>query len=320
MNALPPTARRVLREGALCYLSAIGPAGPHVTPVVFVLHAGRVWGTTARSTAKARAWRRDPRAAGLVRAGERAVTFRGPVTAYDLLDPRTWGAAVRGATTLSRAAVGFSLKNAPFFAGYAVDARRVPLSWTPPGRVFFSVDLEAGAVLDLSRGEVMERWGRWGRSVSSGPGFRPARGRLPDTRVPSEVRRAVGRAGDGALGLAGSHGPVVLPVRRVRVPEDGAYYSVLPRRLMALAGVPSGTVGGLVADHASTWRAADMAGTLLRGPMDVYVLDRLKSGREDLLERIRLAGPLPSEAAVVRVRPVEAVWWKGWASGTVKRR
>jgi hypothetical protein len=318
VSALAQAARRILQEGALCYLAVASPLGPHITPVVFAFHAGRVWGTTARRTVKVRAWKRDPRSAGLVRSGSRALSFRGTVTTYDVLDPSTWGAAVRGGPAAARASVKFTLKNAPFFAGYAVDARRVPLSWTPPGRVLFSVDLEDGAVIDLEGPEVLERWGRWGARVASLRSFRASRGGLPEWGVPQKVREAVGAAGEGVVGLTGPRGLAVLPARWTRSGGDGAYFAALDRRLLSLTGGPTGRRAGLVADRASRWRAADMAGVLVRGPADAYVLGRLQSGRGSLLERI--GGPLPGDPAVLRVRPDVVVWWKGWASGTVGRR
>ena len=81
----------------------------------------------------------------------------------DLRRPRSadsWGAAVAGATSIARATAAFSKKNARFFAGYAFDARQVPLAWTPPGRVFVGIDLERTALLDEDG--VQEGRGRWG--------------------------------------------------------------------------------------------------------------------------------------------------------------
>lgn len=319
MTALPASAEAILREGSLCYLAVASPLGPHVTPVVFALHAGRLWGTTARRTVKARAWKRDPRAAGLVRAGSLALSFRGRVTTFDALDPATWGATIRRGPAVARASVKFTLKNAPFFAGYAVDARRVPLSWTPPGRVLFSVEVEDGAVLESETAEVVDRWGRWGARVASRRSFRASRGGLAERGVPPDVRETVGSVGDGVLALSGPAGLAVLPARWARSPRDGAYYAVLDRRILSLAGTATGERAGLVADRASRWRAADMAGLLVRGEADAYVLDRLQSGRDSLARRVSGSGPLPRRPAVVRVRPDVVVWWKGWASGTVGR-
>jgi hypothetical protein len=316
---LPSSAREILRAGTLAYMAARIRGGVHVTPTVFVLDGGRLWLTTARRTVKARAWQRDPRAAGLVRLGERALAFRGTVALYDALDPSTWPASVLRGPSLARASTRFTLKNARFFAGYARDAHRIPFAWTPPGRIVASVELEAGAVLDTSTGEVRDRWGPWGGRVQSRTAFRRTRGqRGPDERAPAEVRRAVGSAGLGALGLHTHRGPVVLPVRWAR--GDGAHYAVLPRAFLALSGAPAEGPGALVLDRASAWRAAHMRGILLRGRVQVFDPRRVRTGGEALMSRAAKAGDLPADPVVVRLQSRSAVWWLGWSSGTVRRR
>ena len=316
--SVPEEARRILGQGTLCYLAARTPAGPHVTPVVFVLDGGRLWATTARRTVKARAWRRDPLASGLVRHGDRAVVFRGTVTLYDALDPLTWPASVLRSGALTRASTRFTLKNARFFAGYAADARRIPLAWTPPGRVVVSVDLDHGAVLDLAAGGTAEVWGRWGDAVDGRSSFRTPGSRAGMVPLPQGLHRALGRSGEGALGVEGSVGPCVLPVRWAKTP--GEYVAALPRSLLALAGATDGGEAGLVLDRASAWRAARMRGVLLRGPARLYVPAEVRTGRQALLRLAQRTGTLPADPAVVTLQPGAAVWWHGWSSGTVRPR
>jgi hypothetical protein len=318
VSSIPDRARRVLRDGVLCHLAAPGPGGPHVTPVVFVLEGDRIWATVARGTTKARRWRRQPMASGLVQVGDAGLAFRGNVTIHDVLDPDTWPVSIGRAPRVTLASIRFSLKNARFFAGYARDAARVPLGWTPPGRVFVSVDLDAGAILDRATGRVTERWGGWGARVNSAREFRPTRGGAgPDRRLPEEIRPLLQGPGDGVLGIEGSNGPVVLPVGWARA--DGAYYAVLPRAFLRLAGARVEGSAGLVVDMASGWRAARMRGVLLRGDAVTYSPERVRTGREALLARVRGAVDQPQETAVVRIRPSTAVWWMGWASATVGR-
>jgi nitroimidazol reductase NimA-like FMN-containing flavoprotein (pyridoxamine 5'-phosphate oxidase superfamily) len=314
---IPERASRILREGTICYLAAPGPGGPHVTPVVFAVEGDRLWATVARGTAKARRWRRRPEAAGLVRAGDAALAFRGGVTIHDALDPGTWAVSLARAPRVTLASLRFSMKNARFFAGYARDAARVPLGWTPPGRVFVSVDLEAGAVLE-GPGAVSEAWGRWGSRVGSMREFRVrSSGRGPDRRLPEDLRSLLEGRGSGVLGLDGSQGPAVLPVAWARA--DGAFYAVLPRAFARLAGSRPEAVAALVVDRASRWRAARMRGVLLRGDAVTFVPERVRSGREALEARARRTGDLPPDPVVVRIRPTAAVWWSGWASATVGR-
>ena len=303
---LPRAAGRVLQEGTLCYLAVATRHGPHLTPVVYALDGGRIWLTTSRTSVKARALRRDRGVAGLVRTGDLAVAFRGRARTYDALDPLSWSHAVVAGPRLMRAATRFSLRNARFFAGYAVDARRVTLAWTPPGRVFVGVEVTSGALLDPVAGKVVSLWGQWGANP---PRIRykrkysalPARRGL-DLRVPRSVRSAVGAAGEGALAM-GEGDSIVLPVRWRRIAREGSYEATLARAFLEVAG-DSGSEGlgekgcvALAVDRLSSWRAADMAGMLLQGPGDAFTL--------------------PDGLALMRIRPRRVVWWEGWSSGSV---
>lgn len=316
MSVVPPEATEVLQEGTVCYLAAAGADGPHLTPVVFVHHAGRIWVTTSRRSRKARIWARRPETAGLVRAGERAVAFRGSVTRYDVLDPTTWPDALAGAPAMAQAWVRFSVKNLRFVAGYARDAHRVPLAWLPPGRILAAVDPEAGALLD--RGAPAGCWGRLDDAAAGRGAFRATRRRRPpDAGVPADLLRRLGRSGRGALCVEGPRGLLVLPVAWARAAGEGAYYAVLPRRCLALAGAGPEARAALVLDRASWWRAARMLGVQVRGRGEVFLPEELRSGRRSLLQRAARAGRLPDDPAVVRLRPGRVVWWKGWSSGTV---
>jgi Pyridoxamine 5'-phosphate oxidase len=320
MSELPSAAREVLQEGRFCYLSANTDHGPHVTPVVFAHDGESVWATTARGTAKARAWRTDASAAGLVQHGDMAVAFRGRVMAFDALDTSTWSPAIRRARDLMRAAARFSLKNARYFAGYARDVRNLPLSWTPPARLLVEVEIHAGAVLDLKADTVDEKWGRWGSRVRSRSAFRSSRGRdIPATGDLREIRQALGSSGRGVVGLKGSSGLVVLPMAWFRASSEGAYYAVLPRSFLALAGSGPATAAGLVFDRTSAYRASRMRGVLVQGDADVFLPSAVRSGRDALLRKASRGASLPPDPAVLRVRPERAMWWKGWASGTVRR-
>lgn len=312
MNSLPGAARRILNEGTLCYLAAPSPAGPHVTPVVFVLDGGRVWGTTGRGTTKAKLWRREPFAGGLVGSEGRWLAFRGPVTLYDALDPSTWPASLRRGPRVASASLRFSLKNARFFAGYARDVTRVPLAWTPPGRVIFSIDVAAGAV--LGEGTVLERWGSWGEGIAGLRSFRQASPGLAGDGLPDEVRDLLDDPGGGTVALPGPGGPVVLPARWSR--SGGAFFARLPASLLSLAGSGEEGTASLVVDRPSAWRAAKMRGLLLRGPASVYLPSEVRSGRAELRAQVE---ELPDDAVVIRIRPRSIVWWSGWASGTVRR-
>lgn len=313
MSEPSEAARVILERGVLCHLAAPSPSGPHLTPVVFAVEGGRVWGTTGRGTTKARRWRRDGRAGGLVRAGDGWVSFRGPVTMYDLLDPSTWTDSLRRIRQVTAASARFTAKNARFFAGYARDAARIPLAWTPPARVLFSVDLDAGVVAQGDR--VIERWGRWGRRIEGLAAYRAVRDPVPNDDLPEDVRALLTDRGEGTLAVEGRHGPVVLPALWTR--SEGTFLVVVPRGVLALGAAPPRPRAALVVERASGWRAARMRGLLVRDEAAVFLPDDVKTGRRSLEAAVGESG-VP-DPAVVRLRAASVVWWQGWASGTVGR-
>jgi hypothetical protein len=293
VTVLPDAAAEVLERGVLCYLATPSPSGPHTTPVVFALQGGRIWGTTGRRTTKAKLWRGEPLAGGLVRAGERALTFRGTVKMYDLLDPSTWAASVLRSRQLTMAAARFTAKNARFFAGYARDASQLPLSWTPPARVLFSVDVTCGAVLEGHH--IVERWGSWGSALRGGSGRRATTPVIETSDLPEEVRELTAAPDEVVVGVPHAGGPVVLPGSATET--RGGFAARVPIHLLELAEAGPSDGATLVLDRASAWRASKMRGLMLRGPASVKVGDA---------------------DAVVRIRPRSAVWWVGWSTGTVR--
>jgi len=304
---------RVLEEGTLCAIAATTPRGPHCTPTVFSYSEGRVWVTTSRSAVKARAWRRDPRAAGMVRGRSRSALFTGIVRRHDALDPQTWAVSIVDAPAAALATLRFTRKNARFFAGYAVDARQIPLAWTPPGRVFVSVTLEAAALVG-SEG-VLRREGAWGTRTESRDAFRAKRSSDPLRGLPTDVAEGVGRGGRCSLAVQTPRGPVVLDAGWVA--EETGLFAALREDVWALAGAGTEAQVALVSDRASAWRAKEMVGAMVQGTATAFAVDRLASGKRSASARASAAGLDPEGAMVLRVVPRRLVWWRGWDSGTV---
>ena len=315
MTGLPPQARTVLEQGAFCHVATVTPSGPHVTPMVFALAGDRLWVTTSRGSVKARGWSRDPRIAGIVRHGREVVTFVGTAETYDVLDVRSWGRSVRGAPLLALATARFTRKNARFFAGYAVDARQVPLAWTPPGRVTAELRVERSALIrdDI----VISSWGSWAASVPSHERFRAVRTAAdPLAALPKDLREDLGGRGEGVLAVEGEDGVIALPSKWVV--SGAGLYAALPEPILKLADLGAPTApAALVADRPSWWRARNMVGAMARGRGDVFVVEVLASGGRSAAAVAREAGLGSGDAAVVRVRPDSLVWWRGWSSGTV---
>ena len=326
---IPTAARQALDDGLLCQLAVRTRHGPHLTPVVYALDGPRLWVTTSRTSVKARAWRAGSEVAGLVRAGDVAVSFRGRAKTYDALDPLTWPAIAFTAPRLVRAAARFSVKNARFFAGYAVDAPRVPFAWTPPGRVFAAIDLDAGWVGPTDGSELLVSWGELPREPTP---YRASFGaasatRLLDRRVPSGVRSAIGTSGAGALAIDSPAGLSVLPVAWVRVPREGSYHVAVASSLLERAAPRPSAPLALTIEHASAWRAADMVGMLVQGSAEAFSARFTRRGNRALrlhLEQVlESLGADPRDASrfdLIRLRPSRVVWWRGWTSGTVTSR
>ena len=314
-DPLPAAVERVLDRGSFCHVATATRHGPHVTPMVYALTAGRLWVTTSRGSVKARAWRHDDRVAGLVRDGDRAVTFTGRVRTFDVLDSDTWVRALRESPALALASARFTRKNARFFAGYAVDARRVPLAWTPPGRVFAELSVERIAL--VGDGDVVEEWGEWPRAVVSRERFRAARaGEDPLGGLPTDVRGSLGPNGRGVLGIEGGAGMVVLPA--AWAVHGSGLYAALPERVFAIADPHEGVLrAALGIDRPSWWRASEMVGAMMRGLADVFAVDRLASGGRSAADVVRATAADPLGASLVRISPRRVVWWRGWSSGTV---
>ena len=313
---IPLPARLLLQRGDLSYLAVRTPFGPHLTPVVYVLDGERLWVTTSRGSVKARAWRRWPHVAGMVTDGDEAVTFRGGVRTFDAFDPVSWPGALLAGPRLVEAATRFTLKNARFFAGYAVDAGRVPLAWTPPGRLFAAIRPAAGRLLGDVHAPLSDvPWGEWPTGASYRATFAALPRRRPvDRAVPAEVRTRVGAAGTGAVALEGMSGLTVLPVAWRRVAQDGSYEATLPAAQLELAGAGPEAPAGLTVDHASSWRASEMSGMLLQGRASLFSPASTHRGRAELLRR--LGGD--ERLALIRLVPGRIVWWEGWTSGSVR--
>lgn len=316
MSFLSTAVSEVLDAGDYCWLAVPTVNGPHCTPLVFAYSGGRIWLTTSRRSIKARAWKTGEPIGGMVRAGLFSVTFEGSIEVYDALDSSTWGSAVSGATAIARATSAFSRKNARFFAGTVTDTKQVPFAWTPPGRVFAAVNLERVALIDED--SVQEGRGRRKGQVLSAESFKKTKQTHPVMdEFPDEISEALGSGGQSAIALETDSGPAVLPARWASV--DGTLYSALPSEVLELSGVASGAAASITLDRPAAFKAGAMTGAMIQGTASIFVPDQLKSGAKSaaaLAAEIYPAATAGS-CSLVRVEPTRAVWWKGWASGTI---
>lgn len=314
MDRWPNEIARVFEGGSFCHVAVGTRFGPHLTPMVYAPSGNRLWLTTARGSVKARAWRQEPTVAGMVRNDRVAVSFTGVVRMHDALDPETWSASARSAPALAAASVRFMRKNARFYAGYAVDARHVPLEWTPPGRVFVEVSLERAALVD---DDGVDTWGEWQEEVVSREMFRASRKEGdPLGALPAGVREPLGGAGVGALAVEAGEGIAVLPAGWTA--GAAGLFAALPASVLGLAGCDEPTARvALTVERPSWWRASRMIGAMAQGEGEVFAIDRLSSGARSATAIARATGERAEGSALVRVRPSRLVWWRGWSSGAV---
>src|SRR4030088_522545 len=211
---------------------------PLVNPSVFNLASGSLWMTTSRYAAKTIIAKRDPRAAFLVDGGTRAVLLRG---VYEIVDPLSISSQIRAmldgpAYFLGMA--GYTLRNIPFIAGYALDVTRLPREWMPYNRVVLR--------LRLSDADLVQ-----------GVPFPPAQAaRVP--AVPAEVsRRLAGVSRGYACWIEGG-----MPVMRP------AFWEVEHGQVIVAptSGRPrAGSVGALVVESHHSFRPSQMVGACVRG-------------------------------------------------------
>jgi hypothetical protein len=317
MKSLSAAMGNVLHAGEFCHLAARTGHGPHLTPTVYAFSNGTLWVTTARGSVKARAWRSDPTVAGLVRDGDDCVSFTGSVRTYDVLDADTWPDVIARSPAVALASLRFTRKNARFFAGYAVDARHIPLAWTPPGRVFAEIEMTSAV---LFRGDALvEHTGvpdeidRAG-VVASRAAFRRTAAADAFVALPGRVRAALGEDGAGAICLDGRRGPAVLPARWRA--DDDALVAIVATEALALADAGVSCPAVLAIDRASWWRARRMLGCMVQGAADVFVPSGVRTGRSALVSAIGRAGGDAERMSLARLRPKRVVWWEGWTSGS----
>ena len=258
---------------------------PLVNPAVFSFARGSVWMTTSRYAAKTIIARRDPRAAFLVDGGTKAVLLRGTA---EVLDPLKVASQVRAMLEGPGYALGmaeYALRNAPFFAGYALDIARLPREWMPYNRVVLR--------LRLTEADLVE-----------GAPFPPAQAaRVP--AVPAEVsRRLAGVSRAYACWIEGG-----VPVLRPAFWEvDRGQVTVAPTSGRPRVGSP----GALVVESHHRFRPSMMVGACIRGTFAA------SSDGDSIAERYGLAPPEVPPVVDLKVERVTS--WRGFAITTAAPR
>jgi hypothetical protein len=258
---------------------------PLVNPAVFSFAGGSVWMTTSRYAAKTIIAKRDPRAAFLVDGGEQAVLLRGALEVFDPMNLSNDIRAVLEGPSYFLGMAGYALRNAPFFAGYALDLMRLPREWMPYNRVVLRLRL-----IDAD--------------IVKGPPFPSAQAaRVP--AVPAEVsRRLAGVSRGYACWIEGGM-PIVWPafweVDRGRV-------TIAPTSGRPRTGAP----GALVVESHHRFRPSLMVGACVRGTFAA------STDGESIAERYGI--DIAEVPPVADLKPERVTSWRGFAITTAVPR
>ncbi|HEY3086095.1 MAG TPA: hypothetical protein VGK28_11620 [Candidatus Dormibacteraeota bacterium] len=258
---------------------------PLVNPAVFSFAGGSLWMTTSRYAAKMMIARRDPRAAFLVDGGELAVLLKGALDIFDPLNLSNDVRAVLEGPAYLLGMAGYAIRNAPFFAGYALDLMRLPREWMPYNRVVLR--------LRLSDADI----------VKGAPFPSAQAARVP--AVPAEVsRRLAGVSRGYACWIEGG-----MPVVRPAFWEvDRGRMTIAPTSGRPRAGAP----GALVVESHHRFRPSLMVGACVRGTFAA------STDGASIAERY---GIEPAEVpAVIDLKPERVTSWRGFAITTAVPR
>jgi hypothetical protein len=262
-------------------LGRSGGGAPLVNPAVFSFASGSLWMTTSRYAAKTIIAKRDPRAAFLVDGGTRAVLLRGVLEVVDPLSISSQIRAMLDGPAYLLGMAGYTLRNIPFIAGYALDVTRLPREWMPYNRVVLRLRINDADI------------------VEGAPFPQAQAARVPAVRA--EVsRRLAGVSRGYACWIEGGM-PVIRP----------AFWEVEQGQVIVAptSGRPrSGSAGALVVESHHRFRPSMMVGACVRGTFS-HATDK-----DAIAERYGLA---PAEVpSVVELRPERVTSWRGFAVTT----
>lgn len=278
-------ARAILGSSTIGMLALRSGRAPLVNPAVFSFASGSLWMTTSRYAAKTVIARRDPRAAFLVDGGRKALLLRGAIEIFDPLSLSDDVRSVLEGPGYLLGMAGYALRNAPFFAGYALDLMRVPREWMPYNRVVLR--------LKLSDADIVE-----------GAPFPAAQAaRVP--AVPAEVsRRLAGVSRGYACWFEGG-----LPVLRPAFWDvDHRHVTIAPTSGRPRLESP----GALVVESHHRFRPSRMVGACVRGTFGQ------SSDGSAIAERYGIS--TSDVPPAIDLKPERVTSWRGFAITTAVPR
>lgn len=185
-------------------------SGPHVTIQAGVLHAGRFWTSTSRSSLKARSVRAHGWAAASIERAAETCVLAGPTTALDPLHPFDITDDLFAPLRASSAVLRLGVEQLQQLVGYLESASAVPASWLPHKRVLLVTRIDRQ--LSLRDFHVTDASGAW-EELGELP--RPERvegpGQLPLDLLPPTHDGLVEPERRCRFGVETADGPVTIP-------------------------------------------------------------------------------------------------------------
>lgn len=270
--------------------------GPHLTMQAGIVHAGRYWTTTSRSSAKAKVLRKRDQAAWMESREDGWTLAGGSTVVLDATRPLDAMGDVFGAMNAGLAVSRLALEQLAQVAGYVERATSVPGSWLPAGRVVLVTKRDRSIELDET-GAPARATGEWdgpGASMAVDRGAPTTGQQVPAVDMPDSARALLDRPTDTAwLGVMTAAGPAAIPARWD--PERGATVPRSATELLA-ARIPGPVC--LTVDESDDHRPDAKVGVMLRGGGALTDLD--------------------GDDAVVAIAAEKVTYWNGFDAGSVR--
>ncbi len=271
-------------------------SGPHVTMQAGVLHAGRFWTTTSRTSLKARSVRSHEVASAIVPRGDESHLVSGRTSAINAFDPRSLISDLTAPIRAPGAVLRLGLDQVEQLVGYLEASAEIPGDWLPHRRVLLVTKPDQS--LTLEGFDVVDVGGRWAdRSAVTSDALvitsaRPAMDDLPLDHLPGSHRPVVRLDSRVHLGVTTPEGPIALPARWV---GESRFITSAAALAIVTAGLPGRAVA--VFDQSTSRRPDEKLGAMFRGSAHVVDID----------------GP----RAVVTLHTERITTWDGFRASTI---
>jgi hypothetical protein len=262
-SPLTPAVRDALGRAPHLAVALLTARGPHCTPELFVVSAGRLWCLTAANTLKARLLEGGGEVAFVASAGGQSVVGLGAALVIDAARPLQNLRQPRAAAASPLAVGRFGSRNAFELAGAALDLLTGKLGRPlPPRRVAICIEPTSTAV--VTGGVLAESTGWPGGNLHRTPVPTSARTEVETgdliEDLPADLR-ALAAAGPAVIATTDASGGVVA------LPSvwDGSSTATTPSAVFDLVGASLRSPLAVMRDEWTGYGPSGKQGLMLRG-------------------------------------------------------